>query len=250
MRAYSGVSDVAGIQVVRAEVHRVDGDLWLPGPDTSEDPDGVHPFCLIAQAESGRIVGFSWMDWWSEAADTRVYLLSGCVDPAWRRRGIGTAMLRWQEAQASAFDRSDPVGGRSVFGANVSEHQPGNLALLTAHGYRVAFTAVEMAHELNGLPDGDVRLPYGLVQRPVEAAHHPQIHQVIEECFAGARDGYQPRTYEEYLRDVQDVGIWCVVWAGDEIAVVVVNELQTDGSALTPWVAVRPAWRRRGSALR
>ena len=249
MRPYAGASDIAGIQAVRAEVHRADGDLWLPGPDTSEDPNGVHPFCLIAKANSGRTVGFTWMDWWSEAADTRVYLLSGCVEPAWRRRGIGTAMLRWQEAQATAFDRSKPIGGQSAFGANVGEHQTGNLALLTTHGYRVAFTAVEMAHELNGLPDSNIRLPDGLVQRAVEPAHHPQIHEVIEECFAGARDGYQPRTYEEYLRDVQDIDIWCVVWAGDEIAAVVVNELQADGTALTPWVAVRPAWRRRGVGL-
>ena len=72
---------------------------------------------------------------------------------------------------------------------------------------------------------------------------------MIEECFAGARDGYQPRTYEEYLRDVQDIDIWCVVWAGDDIAAVVVNELQADGTALTPWVAVRPTWRRRGVGL-
>ncbi|WP_327035484.1 GNAT family N-acetyltransferase [Micromonospora ureilytica] len=249
MRLYAGASDIAGVQAVRAEVHRADGDLWLPGPDTSVDPSGVHPFCLIAQADSGRTVGFTWMDWWSEAADTRVYLLSGCVEPAWRRRGIGSAMLRWQEAQAIEFDGSGPVGGRSVFGANVGEHQPGNLALLTAHGYRVAFTAVDMAHDLNGLPDGDIRLPEGLTQRPIEAAHHPQIHQVIEECFAGARDGYRPRTYEEYLRDVQDIDIWCVVWAGDDIAAVVVNELQADGTARTPWVAVGTAWRRRGVGL-
>ncbi|MFF0470949.1 GNAT family N-acetyltransferase [Micromonospora zamorensis] len=190
MRPYVGASDIAGVQAVRAEVHRADGDLWLPGPDTSEDPDGVHPFCLIAQADSGRTVGFTWMDWWSEAADTRVYLLSGCVEPAWHRRGIGSAMLRWQEARAIEFEGSRPVGGRSVFGANVGE-----------------------------------------------------------ECFAGARDGYRPRTYEEYLLDVQDIDMWCVVWAGDDIAAVVVNELQADGTARTPWVAVGTAWRQRGVGL-
>ncbi|MGC5287541.1 GNAT family N-acetyltransferase [Micromonospora sp. DT231] len=127
VRPYAGAGDIASVQAVRAEVRRADGDLWLPGPDTGEEPDGVHPFCLVAQADSGRTVGFTWMDWWSEGADTRVYLLSGCVAPAWRRRGIGTAMLRWlAEAGVSTARLS-----------TVAENPNNSVRLYEKAGYRV-----------------------------------------------------------------------------------------------------------------
>ncbi|HTF12343.1 MAG TPA: GNAT family N-acetyltransferase [Asanoa sp.] len=249
LREYRGIEDVEGIQAVRVAVRRAEGDVWLPGPDGSDDPAATHPFCLVAaDIENGGIIGFAWMHWWDEADGTRLYLLSGCVEPRWRRRGVGTSILLWQEEQATAFDRAgSSTAAFRVFGVNVALHQAANLAMLTAQGYGIAFTVVEMTCDLRTPPDGDTHpLPAGLVLRPVDPTHHPVIHEVIEECFAGARDGYQARTHEEYLRDVRDVGLWCVAWDGDEVAAVAVNELQPDGTATTPWVAVRAPWRLRG----
>jgi len=252
LRAYQGADDVQGIQAVRVAVRRAEGDLWLPGPDGEDDLATAQPFCLVAaDIETGGIVGFTWMHWWDEADGTRLYLLSGCVEPRWRRRGVGTAILRWQEERATAFDRAEsaPAAVRA-FGVNAAPHQAANLALLTAQGYRIAFTVVELTCDPRAHRDGDIGpLPAGLVLRTVDRTHHPLIHEVIEECFAGSRDGHQSRAYEEYLRDVRDVGLWCVAWDGDEIAAVVVNELGPDRTATTPWVAVRPAWRRRGVGL-
>ncbi len=252
LRAYGGADDVQGIQAVRATVRRAEGDLWLPGPDGEDDLAAPQPSCLVAaDVETGEIVGFTWMHWWDEADGTRLYLLSGCVHPRRRRRGVGTALLRWQEEQATAFDRAESAAAASrAFGVNVAPHQAANLALVTAEDYRVAFTVVELTCDPHTHLDGDLApLPGGLLLRPVDPSHHPLIHEVIEECFAGARDGYQSRTYPEYLRDVQDVELWHVAWAGDEVAAVVVNELQRDGTVNTPWVAVRPRWRRRGVGL-
>lgn len=251
LRPYRGSADLKGVEAVRAAVRDADGDVWLPGPDGSDDPDAEHPFCLIAEADSGETVGFTWMQWWDEADRTRIYLLLGGIAPGWRRRGVGTALLRLQEERVAAFDRAESSRtGPAVFGINVAPAQLASLALVTANDYRMAFTSVDMAYEIDGLPDGPYGpLPGGLVLRPVEEEHHPAIHRVIEECFAGARNGYQARTYEEYLHDVQDVDVWCVAWADDEIAAVVVNELQPDGTALTPWVGVLPAWRKHGVGL-
>ncbi len=250
LRPYGGVEDLPGIEAVRAAARPVDGEVWLPGPYTAEDPTVPQPFCVVAVTDAGHTVGFTWMDWWTEAAGTRIYLLSGCVDPGWRRRGVGGAMLRWQEDRAAELERTQPEAGSAVLAGNVAFGQAANLALLHAHGYRLAFTVVDMERDLHRSPPAAARpMPAGLVTRPVDPEHHPAIHAVIEECFAGAQDGYQARTYDEYLRDVQDADVWAVAWAGDEVAAVVVNELQPDGTALTPWVAVRPVWRRRGVGL-
>ncbi|WP_176984778.1 GNAT family N-acetyltransferase [Asanoa ishikariensis] len=203
------------------------------------DTEDARPFGVVAE-EHGEIVGRGWMDSWDEADGTRLHLLSGCVDPRWRRRGVGTAILRWLE------ERVDRTPG-STFGVNVAPHETGKLAMITAHGYRLAFTVVELARDLNNLEPHP--LPPGLVLRPVEPAHHPLIYAAIDECFADSGHGHQTQTYDEYLRDVQDVELWTVAWAGDSVAAVVVNERQPDGTASTPWVAVRPPWRRRGVGL-
>jgi ribosomal protein S18 acetylase RimI-like enzyme len=252
LRAYRGAEDIQGIQAVRATVRRAEGDIWLPGPDGEDDLAAPQPSCLVAaDMRTGGIVGFAWMHWWDEADGTRLYLLSGCVEPRWRRRGVGTAILRWQEEQATVLDhaQSAPAAVRE-FGVNVAPHQAANLALVTAQGYRIAFTVVELTCDPRAARDVDAGpLPAGLVVRPVDPTHHPLIHEAIEECFAGSRDGHRSRAYPEYLRDVRDVGLWCVAWDGDEVAAVVVNERQPDGTATTPWVAVRPPWRRRGVGL-
>ena len=101
LRPYRGSADLKGVEAVRAAVRDADGDVWLPGPGGSDDPDAEHPFCLIAEADSGETVGFTWMQWWDEADRTRIYLLLGGIAPGWRRRGVGTALLRLMEERVA-----------------------------------------------------------------------------------------------------------------------------------------------------
>ncbi|MDG4823978.1 GNAT family N-acetyltransferase [Asanoa sp. WMMD1127] len=243
MRACRGVDDIDGIRALSAAVRQADGDAWLPDDVSAPDPHRA----VAADAETGEIVGVTSMEWWDEADGTRLYLLSGCVDPRRRRRGVGAAILRWQEEQAVAFDRDQPsTAAARAFGVNVAPQQTANHALVTAAGYRVAFTVLELTCR----PQGDAgALPAGLELRAVETTHHRRIHEAVEECFAASRHGYQARTHEQYLQDVRDVDLWQVAWAGDEVAAVVATELEPDGTATTPWVAVRPPWRRRGVGL-
>lgn len=84
--------------------------------------------------------------------------------------------------------------------------------------------------------------------RPVGEADHPHIYQALRTCFADSGHGQHTRTYEDYLNDVQDVDLWLIAWAGDAVAAVLINERKKDGSVDTPWLAVLPAWRRRGLA--
>ncbi|MBV1850759.1 GNAT family N-acetyltransferase [Catellatospora tritici] len=73
-----------------------------------------------------------------------------------------------------------------------------------------------------------------------------------EECFDEPGHGHVVRTFEQYLDDLRGSpyrpDLWSVAWDGDQLAGLVLCELDGD-AAEVPWVAVRPAWRRRGLAL-
>ena len=298
-------------------MRQVEGDVRLPKPGDD--------WARVADV-GGTVAGFSRVDHWAEADGTRLYLLSGCIDPAWRRRGLGRALLAHQEAQAAAHWREHPGPGRALLGGNADETRPENVALLLAAGYRVRFTLVDLARDPAGATDPDqVRhpagrtnpnpvhdpasktnraaaldpvlatnsdsahktnpdpgrnpapatnpdqahdpapatnpdlthnpadktnpdLPPGLTLRPVREDHHPRIHQALEACFADSGHGQHERTYQDYLDDVRDVDLWLIAWDGDDVAAVIINERHKDGTVDTPWVAVVPAWRRRGVA--
>lgn len=258
-------ADDDGVRRVGEAVRAVDGDVRLP---VAEDA-----WARVAVV-GGTVVGFSRVDFWDEQDGTRLYLLSGGVDPASRGRGIGRALLAHQEAQAGDHWRAEPGAGPALLGGNADERRPDKLALLLAAGYRVRFTVVTLARDPAGtvtggalrscgadgdaaLPsgievrpgdaDGDAALPPGIEVRPVAPEHHPLIHRVLEVCFNRSGLGQHVLSFADYLADVRDEDLWLVAWDGDEIAGVLVNNRE-DGSVDTPWVAVPPAWRGRGVA--
>jgi mycothiol synthase len=261
LRAYAGAVDDQGIALVRKAVRAREGDVWLPGPE--DDPAGARLRCLIAE-QDGRIVGYTWTESWTEVDGTRLYLLLGWVDPGYRRRGIGAALLARQEAAAAGQDATaagpEPLAGaRGMYGANADESQVDTREMLLRRGYAVAFTLVHMRCELPapGSAEATVALalaplPGRLRLRRVEHDQHPRVHAAIEECFQDSRYGHVARGYEEYLADVQrrqtNTDLWCVAWDGEQIAGVAVNEVEPDGGGLTAWVAVRSPWRRMGLA--
>lgn len=73
---------------------------------------------------------------------------SGAVDPAWRRRGLGRAVLDWQEWRAR--QRIRETGGTSgIFRNYVEERNPSHLALLTASGSSIVRYFTEMTRPLD-----------------------------------------------------------------------------------------------------
>lgn len=195
-------------------------------------------------AVDGAVAGSGRVEWWDEADGTRLYLLTGEIDPRWRRRGLGRILLARLEEQAAAHWRDHPGAGPPLFGTNPSDEAA--LALAHAAGYRVRFTLVDLARDPAGAVEAP--LPPGVALRPVRGEHHPRIHAAISACFAESRLGQEVQTYHEYRDGVRDTDLWVVAWAGDEIAGLVVNEREPDGTVDSSWVAVLPPWRRRGLA--
>src|SRR5689334_4287554 len=169
--------DLPGLVVVHEESAQADGVDPLSSmesvptldelrarftPSSTFDPAAD---ALIVELD-GLVISYSRVTWWTERDGVWLYLTTGRLLPAWRRRGIGTAMLRWAESRAAALATNHPTNGKAMLGANASSAEVDATALLRDAGYHETFSMVEMRFDaFDALPP--VELPAGLVFRPV-----------------------------------------------------------------------------------
>jgi mycothiol synthase len=233
------LSDSAGVFAVMAAQERHDvGEVSLEEADIVADwqrPSYDVSASTIGVFDGDRLVGYA-------------EVMSGdrgdaAVDPAYRGRGIGTALATWMQERARE-------GGATVVGMPVPQGSAGD-QLLEALGYHVRWESWELQ-----LPEGTEvparPLPKGYRIRQAAAVEHPACWQVVEDAFlewserarmplddwlAGVvgRPGFEPW----HLRVVTDpvdevVGVTHVYLAGEE--------------GYVPKIAVRADQRGRGLA--
>ena len=205
----------------------------------------------------GRVVGVASR----EAIDTtdgfREYRLDGEVDPAYRRRGIGRALLvesQNRHRQAAATDGSPRT---RIFGSWSNERQAGDVALLESMGFERARWFFEMVRpDLGDVPD--IPLPDGLELRPIDRSMARQVWAADVEAFQdhwGGFDGSEEHLQRWLDTPAMDVSIWVVAYDGDEVAGGVLNVIDPEQNAALGvergWlqsVFTRRPWRRRGLA--
>lgn len=209
---------------------------------------------LIGEVD-GEIVAYGRTEWTELNEGGRAYISVCLIDPAWRRRGIGRAMLHWQEERRRrvAAAHSD-VSPRWLL-SYAPEANAGATALLSAEGYAVVRRYQEMLRpRLDDLPEPAV--PAGLELRAGLAEQARQVWEAIAEAF---RDhfGEQDESESAYQRFVNgpqfNPALWVVAWDGSQVAGSVINVIddpEHDGSRLATLdaVSVRRPWRRRGLA--
>lgn len=149
------------------------------------DPDGVaRAYARITKnPDSGKAYGF------------------GCVDPAWQRRGVGSALLEWLEErtlQRFAEDRG-PAARLRIHNEQQHEHQA---ALFTRHGYSVVRYFNEMHRPLTG------PLPQVIMDQAFElVAMGPELSEAVRLAHNDAfRDhwGSEPKDEESWGFIVND----------------------------------------------
>ena len=211
---------------------------------------------LIAEV-GGQVVGYNRVNWRTEREGNRIYQHFGFLLPAWRRQGLGRAMLRQAERRLRAIAAGHPQDGPRLFESFVDDTQPGAIALLESEGYtaiRHGFTMVRP--DLNDIPD--LPLPDGLEVRPVLPEHYQPIRDASLEAFQdhwGFSADIEP-SIEEWLEDPNfDPSLWRVAWEGDQVAGMVLSFINAsenlEYNRMRGWtenICVRRPWRRRGLA--
>jgi mycothiol synthase len=229
------------------EVAHVFGHLW--NCDPAQD-------MLFAEVE-GETIAFSRVWWVEEGTGERLYKSLGFVRPEWRRRGLGAAMLAYNERRLRSIAGEHPASIRKVYRVWATDGEEGALALFAAAGYEPVRHFVLMTRPID-LPLPDAPLPAGLAVRPAEPGHHRAIWEAMWEA---RRDhwGYVEPGEEDYQRWTQGrlfaPALWKVAWDGKQVAGMVLNRLDEAQNerygrrwGYTQDIFVRRPWRRRGLA--
>jgi len=264
LRHLHGEQDAAAIHALRAgcvEADHVDLLAASEGLPTLEEMRAAVAGLIAAGEQDrrllveigGQLVGYSLVDSWSEDDGRWVYLILGWVLPAWRGRGIGTAMLHWGEQTARQWVVAEHPGEPFEFAANASSAMPEATALLANNGYSAGYTVLEMGLDWLAVPP--VRpLPPGVDVRPAIPDHIPMIAASIQEAYrdeyAGGRF-HETWTQEDSISGLHEprhtLSLWQIAWAGDQVVGQVTPVIE-NGRAYMYDISVRPAWRRRGLA--
>jgi mycothiol synthase len=267
-RGFRGETDYPGMLAVLHGCADTDG---LERAEQMEDVKNNYahlhncdPYTDMLFAEiDGRVIGYSRV-WWSiEGSGQWIGFHFGNVLPAWRGRGIGSQLLRFNEERLVQIATQLKVSGQLPAEAPclvdnfVSSKETQRMNLLERRGYQAVRYAFEMVRpDLENIPD--LPLPVGVEVREVRPEHLRLIWEASNEAF---RDhwGYIPDPWEEFERLVNDPdydpSLWRVAWQGDQVVGMVLSFIDKDQNEIygrkrgyTENICVRRPWRKQGVA--
>ena len=262
-RAFRGPADFPGMVAVHDACRPVDG---YEHPVSTADLarhfshlERCEPRRDMIVAEvGGEIVGYGRGEWHEEPDGTRLHDLTGHVAPAWRRRGIGHAILRWTEERQREVAAATPAAVPRFFQVDTQDSERGMPELLTGAGYRIVRRWYKMTRPLDEEPP-EAPLPPGLEVRPVTPDLYRRVWEADTEAFRGSWGFREPSEddYREWLEEplAMQAALWQVAWEGEEVAGQVrsyIDAAENAGLGLrrgyTESISVRPRWRRHGLA--
>jgi mycothiol synthase len=195
---------------------------------------------------------------WTDRGEVRVFEHQGHVDPAWRRHGLGRALLRHQAASLHEVASEQAHDGETALGSYADERNVAATALLASEGYRPVRWYIDMDRPSID-PLEDAPTPDGLRMAAPDPADRRLLTDLLvaeEEAFRDhwGHHAESPDEPEAMLADPDaDPSLWRVAWDGDAIAglvrpIVYADENERFGRRRV-WIdrlSVRRPWRRRG----
>ncbi len=261
-RRFRGEADLPGMLRVLNAVHESDGvdevvtlDQLRLNYATLVNCDPERDVYLAAV--HGAIVAYARVFWQDLVDGGRTYENFGVVGPEWRRRGIGGALHRQNEARLREIAAAHDVSPKWLASEGVDD-DVGTGALLLGNGYEpVRYFYDMVAPWLDGIQP--VPMPDGIELRPVTRDQYRVIWEASAEAF---RDHWGEAEWAEadWQRfeaepENADPRFWRVGWDGDRVAGVVTvtvpeeeNRHHDRARVYVAWVSVRREWRRRGLA--
>lgn len=262
IRAYRGEADLAGMAAVRTAATVANGgpEAWSAASLANElaNTERVDPRrdYLVAEV-ADRIVATSEIGWADTTAGVRHYHSVGYVEPAWRRRGLGSELMARNEARLREIARAHGRDGPAMLTTWCYEGDAGGRILAEAHGYEPARTYRSMVR-----PDLDditvPPLPDGIEVRPLTEDLHRPLWDAMAEAFRDHDGGHDvdDAAFRRHFGDPDfDPDLAIVAFDGDAVAAGVLgfidpaaNELHGQARGWTDPIFTRRPWRRRGLA--
>lgn len=264
IRPFGGEADLAdAVRVSNAEwaADRVSARAsveeqraWWSNPSEQFDPARDVDIVELG----GRIVAVAERSWNDASDGVREYRSRCWVDLSARRQGIGTAMLRRNEAKARELAVTHDVHRPRAHGFGTADTSIGAPILAERSGYAPVRWFADMERSLSGVLPETPELPEGLEVRPVTADDAPAIWRADHDAFRDHWGGFDD-SEASYRRWVESPDFqperMVVAWAGEEVAAAVINAVFAEEnrqlSLKRGWlesVFTRRAWRRRGLA--
>lgn len=207
--------------------------------------DGAAVACAKDETSEGAIAGFMW---WEPHGD--MLILQGWVHPAWRRRGVGIALL----CAAQDFARRHHF--TQLAAQNYGDLE-GIMQLFEGQGYRSVHQHLMMTVNMAGRRF-DAPIPEGITFKPFSG---PELEKLVEADNLIFIDhwGSQPMSVDVWRhRQIEtrphDPALWVIAWAADEhgeqqIVGECLARASEQGGPRDAWigiVGVHPAWRGLG----
>lgn len=210
---------------------------------------------ICAAGADGHLAAFGWVRVQDAGFEYRVGLF-GEVHPAYRRRGLGTFVLRWTQARGRQLTSSAPSTRPAVLRLDFADVRPDAVRLYERLGFRKRFTEHRMRRDLRA-PIPDRALP----DRVTIASWAPERAAV---CYDVYRDAWSTRpngpdwTAEEWMEyythdpDFRP-DLTLLAMRGDEAIAFIRCDVtdERESGARVGWIAhlgVRREWRGGGVA--
>jgi GNAT superfamily N-acetyltransferase len=175
---------------------------------------------IVAEIDPGNgrkpeAIGYSRCTWREEGNGERRYMFFGRITPAWRRKGIGRAMLNWIEGRVQEIANTHPTEITKYFMCVVEQGEVSFAAMVEKADYQAARYFFEMVRrDLENIPD--FPLPQGLELRPVLPEHYRAIWKADIEAFRDHWGFSEPgeEDYQAWLGDKTTFQpeLWQVAW--------------------------------------
>jgi mycothiol synthase len=224
---------------------------WLSNPNDRFDA-GRDIFLIEV---NGKLVAHADAEWVDTTDGLREFRIGAMVDPAWRRRGIGSWLQRLLEAHARSLSDRYPSERQPVLGSWANDSETERTALLQRFGFEPVRYFFDMVRPSLDEIEEPV-LPAGIEFRPVSESQWKQLWDADIEAFRDHWGGFDDsvENFERWTRDPKwDPSLFAIAWEGDEIAGGVINQInEAENQAFNRkrgWLAsvfVRRPWRRRG----